>query len=1080
VAPRDWSATLLASPNSWRRTALGVVIAVGGAAIATVFVTRTKIAFEALPFVVVVLVATLVGKRIAGSLAVVVSTLALDYFVLKPSHHLKLETGAEFWALVTFAAIMIVTAQLVAWLESVGERERVERDRAALLVRIGDAMSSAVGEERVLSEAARLLVPAFADWSVVHVVRDDGRIERVAAVHAGGEELERELLGAPDPDPSDERGVAAVIRSGRTERYASPALEDVRRMTVDEHHLDVVMRAGLGSSIVAPLVARDRTIGTITVVRGPRRAAFSDRDVGFAEEIGERAALVVDNSRLVDLERRSAGLNAVLQELTASLSAAVTAADVGRIVVEEGVRALGAVAAAFAVRREEGRIELRDAFGYPPESFDGTMTFSIDDPMPLSQAMRTGRPVVLRTIEERDRRFPALASFPPFEDHALVCLPFVVRGSAIGGLAVTFGEPRRFEAWELAFMESIASQAGQALDRAMLFESEREVNVRLETSADRLERLLMVAYRLSRAHDREHASRAIVDAGTRAADAATGGLLLVDVETEELVYEAATGEWSVPEVEHVRFPLTAPLASAEAARTGHTVWIESPEDWDALFPNGHHTNLEDPFEPIATAALPLVVGGRTLAVLVLGFDEVHPFDEDERDFLLTLGGLCAQNLQSALVLEQRESARAEAELARERIEFLAEATRLLSSSLDVEATIGELARLCVPRVADWLNISIVEGPELRQLVLSHGDPKKVEAAGRLRDLIPFDPDAPSGIARVLRTGESELVERIDDALLKETIEDPDALEAVRSLGLVSAITVPLSVQDRVLGALSMAYAESGRHYDRRDLTFIESLARRAAVAIDNARLFRDREHMARALQRSLLPRRLPSIPGLELSVRYIPFGEGHDVGGDFYDVFSGLDDSWGLLIGDVCGKGPEAASIVGIARHTVRGLARAHSRPSAILEALNRAILDESPWDRFCTAAYVRLRADDLGGFRATVALGGHLPPLVLSADGSVREVGVPGSLLGVLDRPELSDAVIDLGPGDLLLMYTDGLEEPGRTVAGFAPVETVLARTAGMSADAVADELLSRFHGSDGMAPRDDVAIVAARVLDN
>jgi serine phosphatase RsbU (regulator of sigma subunit) len=328
---------------------------------------------------------------------------------------------------------------------------------------------------------------------------------------------------------------------------------------------------------------------------------------------------------------------------------------------------------------------------------------------------------------------------------------------------------------------------------------------------------------------------------------------------------------------------------------------------------------------------------------------------------------------------------------------------------------------------------------------------------------------------VLRTGNPELVERVDDEMLKAAAPDPDALEALRDLGLSSVLTVPLTVQDRILGALSIAYAESGRHYTHDDLTFVESLARRAAVAIDNARLFADREHMSRALQRSLLPRRLPTIPGVELAVRYIPFGEGHDVGGDFYDVFSGLDESWGLLIGDVCGKGPEAASVVGIARHTVRGLAAGSSRPSAILDSLNRAILDESPWDRFCTACYVRLRAADVG-FRATVALGGHLPPLLLRGDGSVEPVGRPGSLLGVLEQPELTDVVVDLEPGDVLLMYTDGLEEPGRATAS-APVQEVLARAAGRRADEIADELLERFRGEGATAPRDDVAIVAVRV---
>jgi len=1076
MAPRDWSELLRPPRAAWRRTVLGIAVVALGFVPATLFIRAVDTPFPGLPFILVIVAATLIGRRVAGAVGVVAAVLILDYYVVPPAGF-NVESGTDFWTLIGFGAVMLVIAQLVVWLETVGERERGERERTSLLMRAGDAVGSAVGPDRALREVARVLVPTFADWAVVHVL-EDGTIRRVAAVHAAGEEMADALMAAPEADPDADNGAAAVIRSGRSEHYASPTPERLRAMTADEQHMELVQRAGLGSSIVVPLAARERTFGALTVVRGRRRRAYSPADVTFVEEVAERTALVVDGLRLVDLERRSAGLNAVLQELTAALSASVTPADVGRTVVEQGVRVLGAAAAVFAVRRDTGRVELRESFGYPSEDIEAHNVFSIDDPVPLAQAMRTGRPVVLRSIEERNRRFPALRDAPPLEDHALVCLPFVVRGTAIGGLAVTFEQARSFEAWELAFMESVAAQAGQALDRAMLFESERGVNERLEISADRLERLLMVAYRLSRAHDRSQAGRAVVEAGVRAADATTGALLLVDAEAEELVLDFATGEWLAAAPLSARYPLGAPLASAEAVRTGHPVWIESKDDWDVLFPAGHHTAAGNDLEPIATAAVPLVVGGRALAVLALGYEGTHEFDEDERDFLLTLAGLCAQNLQSALVLEQRESARAEAELARERIEFLAEATRLLSSSLDFEATIEELARLCVPRIADWMSIVITEGAQSRQLVLEHGDPEKIGLVERLQERFPYDPDAPTGAPKVIRTGESEFFERIDDDLLKSAAPDDETLEAIRSLQLASAATVPLTVGDRVLGALTVAYAESGRHYRRDDLTFLESLARRAAVALDNARLFRDREHMARALQRSLLPRRLPSIPGVELAVRYIPFGEGHDVGGDFYDVFAGLDDSWGLLIGDVCGKGPEAASIVGIARHSVRGLATAHSRPSAILQALNRAILDESPWDRFCTAAYVRLRAD-ADGFRATVALGGHLPPLVLSPDGTVRHVGEPGSLLGVLDHVEVSDAVVDLQPGDLLLMYTDGLEEPGRETAGFASVESIVAGSAGRSAESVVDELLRRFDGENGAPPRDDVAILAVRVIE-
>jgi GAF domain-containing protein len=1076
MTPRDWSAALLRPGRTWRRTALGIVIALVGGTGAIAFVVATRFRFEALPFVLVILVATLVGKRIAGAVAVVVATLLLDYYALPPLHQIDPETPTEFWGLVSFAAVMLLTAQLVGWLEGVGDRERVERERVSLLVAVGDAVSSAGELDRGLREMARVLVPGFADWAVVHVAREDGSVERVAAVHREGERLERALLAAPELSPDADGAAAAVIRTGRPEAYVAPPIEQLRSMTPDDMHLDLVLRAGLGSSVVAPLTARERTFGALTVARSPRRAAFSDRDVALLEEIGERSALVADNLRLAELERRSAGRNAVLQELTAALSASVTPAEVGRTVVEQGARAMGAAAAAFAIRRPDGAVELREHSGHDAEAIEAVAPFSIHDPLPMSQAMRTGRPIVIRSIEERDRRFPGLRGVPPLEDHALVCLPFVVRGGAIGGLAASFGEPRSFAPWELSFMESIAAQAGQALDRAMLFESERAANSRLETSAARLERLLMVAYRLSRARDRTRASRWIVDAGARAADASSGALLLVDGSTDELVVEASFGTDEAV-AGSTRFPLSAPFAGAEAARTGHPVWVSGPEDWSERLPAGSPSELGGA-RPVSLAALPLVVAGNTLGALALGYDAEHRFDEEERDFLLTLAGLCAQSLQGALVLEEREAARAEAEEARERIGFLAEATRLLSSSLDVRATISELANLCVPRIADWMSLAVLEGNEVRRLALRHADQDKVEAVVGLGDRLPLPPGVPTLDASVLRTGESELVEGVDDELLKRIAPDPEALEAIRELGLSSVATVPLVVQDRVLGVLSVAHAESERHYDRRDLTFLESLARRAAVAIENSRLFRDREQMARALQRSLLPRRLPSIPGVELAVRYLPFGQGHDVGGDFYDVFSGLDGSWGLMIGDVCGKGPEAAAIVGIARHTVRGLAMAHSRPSSILEALNHAILDESPWDRFCTACYVRLRPDG-PSFRATVALGGHLPPLVLSRDGTVGQVGQPGSLLGVLDQPELSDAVFELSPGDVLLMYTDGLEEPGSIAAGFPSVQTVLARSAGRTADAIADELLERFSGERGSPPRDDVAILAVRVAD-
>jgi serine phosphatase RsbU (regulator of sigma subunit) len=289
--------------------------------------------------------------------------------------------------------------------------------------------------------------------------------------------------------------------------------------------------------------------------------------------------------------------------------------------------------------------------------------------------------------------------------------------------------------------------------------------------------------------------------------------------------------------------------------------------------------------------------------------------------------------------------------------------------------------------------------------------------------------------------------------------------------------VPIAIQNRVLGAITLAYAESGRRYDGDDLALAESVGRRAAVAIDNARLFRDREEMSTALQRSLLPQWLPHIAGATVAVRYIPFGEAHVVGGDFYDVFEAGENRWGLLIGDVCGKGPEAASVVGIARHTVRGLAMVHSRPSGILAALNRAILDQSPWDRFCTAAYVRLHRTP-GMMRATVSLGGHLPLVLRRASGEVELVGEHGSLLGVLEDVHLFDTAVDLAPGDTLVLYTDGLEEQGADTPMADERERVesIVRAAppGVTADELAQLLVDPLRRR---VRRDDAAVMVLRV---
>jgi serine phosphatase RsbU (regulator of sigma subunit) len=237
--------------------------------------------------------------------------------------------------------------------------------------------------------------------------------------------------------------------------------------------------------------------------------------------------------------------------------------------------------------------------------------------------------------------------------------------------------------------------------------------------------------------------------------------------------------------------------------------------------------------------------------------------------------------------------------------------------------------------------------------------------------------------------------------------------------------------------------------------------------------------VARTLQQTLLPPRLPTIPGVEIGAMYRPAGAGAEIGGDFYDLFETADGGWAVAIGDVCGKGADAAAVIGLVRYSLRAVAMQEQRPSRVLLTVNEALRQQTINERFCTVAYARLRVSSSGGIRATVCCGGHPLPIVLRKDGTVERVGQPGTLLGVFPDPELSDRVTDLGPGDALIFYTDGVteERSGAQVFGEDGLTEVLASCAGLDAHGIVGAVGDAVAEFRPEAPRDDMAVVAIRV---
>jgi PAS domain S-box-containing protein len=426
--------------------------------------------------------------------------------------------------------------------------------------------------------------------------------------------------------------------------------------------------------------------------------------------------------------------------------------------------------------------------------------------------------------------------------------------------------------------------------------------------------------------------------------------------------------------------------------------------------------------------------------------------------------------ETELQLSEREAAQ----------RFMAESGAMLSSSLDFPQIFEHLARLSVPFLGDICIVDVLDGAALRRVAAVHADPARQHLVNRLRDEFAPAATGPHPAASVVRGSAAEHATEITDDFLRELSHDDDHYNLVRELQFTSYMCVPLGARGRILGAMTLISAGSGRHFSTGDLLLAEEFARRAALVLDNARLYSERDYVARALQASLLPPSLPAIPGIDLAARYVAAGEGNEVGGDFYDVFQSGRNRWCFAIGDVAGKGPEAASIAGLARHTIRAAALRARRPRQLLQTLHEALLhDEASADRFCTVCCGVLRLAE-GGVEMSLSCGGHPLPIVARASGEVESIDCRGTLLGLRGEVKLRDQTIRLDAGDVVVLYTDGAIEAHRTTAdlfGEERLEAIVGESAESSADEIADRIIAAVFAFGPEEPRDDIAIVVAKV---
>jgi PAS domain S-box-containing protein len=411
--------------------------------------------------------------------------------------------------------------------------------------------------------------------------------------------------------------------------------------------------------------------------------------------------------------------------------------------------------------------------------------------------------------------------------------------------------------------------------------------------------------------------------------------------------------------------------------------------------------------------------------------------------------------------------------------FLAQASAALETSLDPARTLQTIAELAVPLLGELciLDLPRPDG-RLGDSVAASVHPGVAERLCEIRRRWPLEPDGTHPVSQVLRSGRALVVPDLDQRRNLEGVAQSDEHRTfMLEAGYRCAVVLPLVARRRTLGIMSLLHVRADLRYDESDVALLEDLAARAAQAYDNARLYAERSQVARTLQRSLLPAELPSPPGLELAARYHAATADVEVGGDFYDVFE-TDDGWVAILGDVCGKGPQAAALTAMARYTTRAAALQGSDPRGILEQLNAAMLRGNDELRFATAFVVTLDPSAVdGGLRCAVA--GHPAALLLRAGGAVETIGGPGHPLGIRPAPHFHAAPAQLHAGDTLLLYSDGLTDvgPPEHTLETDRLAGLLARCAGLAPDPLLDELERLVaERRTGGRQRDDVALLALR----
>lgn len=718
----------------------------------------------------------------------------------------------------------------------VTERKLAEQ-RQRLLVEISSILYSTPDSRDKLQDLVAMLIGSFADICFIDL-QEDGAMRRAASASKAPDAGEAFSSEAQVQSLAGDHPAARVTLTLRPEVHSQVTDALLVDMATEQAPLEDLQKLRLSSVMFVPISAGGQAMGTITLARKLPGSAYDPVELIFAEEMARRVGVAIDNSARYEREQaaRAAAERATqqlsrLQQLTDTALSHLSLAELLKEMLKRVHELLGVDTTTVFLLNGGGGLMARASVGLEEEIVERLS-------VPLNEgfagkiaARKEGR------IVNDMSRFPVAS--PVLREkgvRSMMGAPLMVGAQLLGVLEVGSLSSRQFAEEDLDLLQLAGDRLALAIGHVQLYEAEQRARLTAEEAAERTARLQTATAALSEAVTPEQVANILVQQAASAMRAAGGSVVMLTTDGRELEIAACEECFETPEGQQLRTPMDPdnPMPLPDAVKENRPVFIRSREEASETYPG----LLEADTTGKAWAAIPLTIQNLVAGGLALRYEAPREFSNEDTYLLLTLARLGSQALERARLYNDEQAARAEAEAAGQRAAFLAKTSEVLSSSLDYEISLTSLAQLCVPHIADWCAIDVVgEEGEIKRVAVEHSDPAKVQLARELRERFPPDPSEDVGIPRILRTGQGEFYANIDESVLEAGVQNKEMLALLKHLGLRSAMIVPLQARGRTLGVLTLVTAESGRVYKQEDMAFAQELARRAGLAVDNARLY---------------------------------------------------------------------------------------------------------------------------------------------------------------------------------------------------------------------------------------------------